>query len=134
MPKINQPLKLNIRAYLISPKTFKGIPMARAIIPLTATQIKQAKPKEKDYKLSDGGGGLYLQVTKAGGKYWKLKYKLDNKESKISLGICYFTRLTQIFERSRLEHKSTEITSRYYLKFGKVNQNDIRNQLETLSA
>lgn len=33
-----------------------------------------------------------------------------------------------------LGHKSTEITSRYYLKFGKVNQNDIRQQLESLSA
>jgi len=33
-----------------------------------------------------------------------------------------------------LGHKSTEITSRYYLKFGKVNQNDIREQLESLSA
>ena len=39
--------------------------MARRITPLTATQIKQTKPKEKDYKLSDGGG-LYLLVTKAG--------------------------------------------------------------------
>ena len=59
--------------------------MARAITPLTATQIKQAKPRDKDYKLSDGGG-LYLLVTRAGGKHWKLKYKIDAKESKISLG------------------------------------------------
>ncbi len=59
--------------------------MARTITPLTATQIKQSKPKSKDYKLSDGGG-LYLLITKAGGKHWKLKYKLDSKESKISLG------------------------------------------------
>lgn len=33
-----------------------------------------------------------------------------------------------------LGHKSTEITSRYYLKFGKVKQSDIRDQLESLSA
>jgi integrase len=33
-----------------------------------------------------------------------------------------------------LGHKSTEITSRYYLKFGKVNPSDIRDQLESLSA
>jgi len=59
--------------------------MARKITPLTATQIKQAKPKEKDYKLSDGGG-LYLLVTKKGGKHWKLKYKFDGKEKKLSLG------------------------------------------------
>ena len=59
--------------------------MARKITPLTATQIKQAKPKEKDYKLSDGGG-LYLLITKSGGKHWKLKYKFDGKEKKLSLG------------------------------------------------
>ncbi|PHS57417.1 MAG: integrase [Sulfurimonas sp.] len=59
--------------------------MGRKITTLSDTQIKNAKPKDKDYKLSDGGG-LYLLVTKAGGKHWKLKYKLDNKESKISLG------------------------------------------------
>ncbi len=59
--------------------------MARTYSPLTATQIKQAKPKIKDYKLSDGGG-LYLLVTKAGGKHWKLKYKFNGKETKLSLG------------------------------------------------
>ncbi|WP_321777598.1 Arm DNA-binding domain-containing protein [Sulfurimonas sp.] len=59
--------------------------MARTITPLTDTKIKTTKPKEKDYKLSDGGG-LYLLVTKAGGKHWKLKYRFDNKEQKLSLG------------------------------------------------
>jgi len=59
--------------------------MARTITALTATQIKQAKPKPKEYKLSDGGG-LYLLVTKSGGKHWKLKYKYEDKESKVSLG------------------------------------------------
>ena len=29
--------------------------MARQTVPLTATQIKNAKPKDKKYKLSDGG-------------------------------------------------------------------------------
>jgi len=38
--------------------------MARATTALTATQIKTTKPKEKDYKLFDGGG-LYLLVSKA---------------------------------------------------------------------
>ena len=56
--------------------------MARKITPLTATQIKQAKPKEKDYKLSDGRG-LYLLVTKSGGKHWKLKYTFNGKEKKL---------------------------------------------------
>ena len=59
--------------------------MARKITPLTATQIKQAKPREKDYKLSDGGG-LYLLVTKRNTKLWRLKYKFDGKEKLLSLG------------------------------------------------
>ena len=59
--------------------------MARTIQALTATQIKQAKPKEKDYKLSDGGG-LYLLVTKRGTKLWRMKYKFDGKEKLLSLG------------------------------------------------
>ena len=59
--------------------------MARTTTPLTDTKIKTSKAKEKDYKLSDGGG-LYLLVTKAGGKHWKLKYRFNNKEKKLSLG------------------------------------------------
>ncbi len=60
--------------------------MARLIKPLTATQVQNAKPKDKPYKLFDGGG-LFLQVTPAGGKHWKLKYRRnDGKEGMLSLG------------------------------------------------
>jgi hypothetical protein len=43
---------------------------------LTATAVKQAKPKDKPYKLADG---LYLHV-KPNGKYWRYKYRFANKE------------------------------------------------------
>jgi len=59
--------------------------MARTVLPLTDTKIKNAKEKEKDYKLSDGGG-LYLLITRSGGKHWKLKYVFDGKEKKLSIG------------------------------------------------
>lgn len=52
---------------------------------LTDVKIKSAKPQDKDYKLSDDGG-LYLLVTKAGGKLWKLKYRYNRKEKKLSFG------------------------------------------------
>lgn len=42
---------------------------------LNARQIDTAKPKEKAYKLADGGG-LYLLVKPNGGKYWRLKYRV----------------------------------------------------------
>ncbi len=68
--------------------------MARVIQPLTALQVKQAKPREKDYKLSDGGG-LYLLISKVGGKHWKLKFRFDNKEKKLSLGAYQFITLSE---------------------------------------
>lgn len=60
--------------------------MARTTLPLTNTQIKSVKPKEKDYKLFDGGG-LFLLVAKTGGKRWRLKYRFNNKEKVIALGL-----------------------------------------------
>eukprot|EP01034_Spumella_vulgaris_P034081 gene34081-42026_t len=41
--------------------------MPRTVIPLTDTQVKNAKPKDKPYKLADGGG-LYLEVMPTGAK------------------------------------------------------------------
>ena len=60
--------------------------MARLIKPLTATQVSNARPKAKMYKLFDGGG-LFLQVNPSGGKHWKMKYrKNDGKESLLTFG------------------------------------------------
>jgi hypothetical protein len=42
-------------------------------------QIRTAKPRENDYKLSDGGG-LYLLVTSGDSKRWRFKYRFDGKE------------------------------------------------------
>ena len=41
---------------------------------LTDRQCKAAKPRDKTYKLSDGGG-LYLEVSQTGSKYWRMKYR-----------------------------------------------------------
>lgn len=55
-------------------------------MPLTNTQCKNAKPKEKPCKLADGGG-LYLEVMPNGSKYWRLKYRFLNKEKRLALGV-----------------------------------------------
>lgn len=52
---------------------------------LTDTAIRSAKSRARDYKLADGGG-LYLLVTAAGGRLWRLKYRVDGVERKLSLG------------------------------------------------
>lgn len=56
------------------------------IMKLNARQIDTAKPKEKPYKLSDGGG-LYLLINPNGTKYWRLKYRINNKEKLLALGV-----------------------------------------------
>ena len=57
-----------------------------APMPLTDTAIRNAKPGNKPAKLSDGGG-LYLEVAPTtGGKWWRLKYRIDGREKRISLG------------------------------------------------
>ncbi|MEE3012158.1 MAG: Arm DNA-binding domain-containing protein [Pseudomonadota bacterium] len=39
---------------------------------LSNTQIPKAKPDAKSYRLYDENG-LYLEITTAGGKLWRLK-------------------------------------------------------------
>ncbi|MCL2789862.1 MAG: integrase arm-type DNA-binding domain-containing protein [Desulfobulbus sp.] len=60
--------------------------MARLIKPLTVTQVNNAKPRTKMYKMFDGGG-LFLQVNPSGGKHWKMKYRKDDgKEGLLTFG------------------------------------------------
>ena len=52
---------------------------------LTIVAINHAKPKDKTYGLYDKKG-LYLEVTKAGGKLWRLKYRFGGKEKRLAIG------------------------------------------------
>ena len=52
---------------------------------LTEIEVRNAKPREKDWKLADEKG-LYLFISKAGGKLWRLKFRFHGKEKKLSLG------------------------------------------------
>lgn len=52
---------------------------------LTAVQVKNAAPRERDYGLADGGG-LFLWVRAVGGKSWRFRFRLDGKQSHISFG------------------------------------------------
>jgi hypothetical protein len=53
---------------------------------LTDTTIRNAKPGERPVRLFDGGG-LYLEVSPTGGKWWRLKYRFNGKEKRLSLGV-----------------------------------------------
>ncbi|ASJ92020.1 tyrosine-type recombinase/integrase [Porphyrobacter sp. CACIAM 03H1] len=52
---------------------------------LSEMAVRQAKAKDKDYKLSDSEG-LYLFVAKSGRRSWRLKYRFAGKERRLILG------------------------------------------------
>jgi integrase len=53
---------------------------------LTQVGIRNTKPREKAYKLTDEKG-LFLFVTPSGGKYWRFKYRFGGKEKKLAFGV-----------------------------------------------
>lgn len=52
---------------------------------LTDAQIRKIKPLEKKKRYTDEKG-LYLEVTPAGGKFWRLKYRFNGRESTLTIG------------------------------------------------
>lgn len=61
--------------------------MPKIVKPLTLGQVKAARPKDKLYKLPDGGG-LALWVLPTGGKSWRLTYtRHDGKQDTLTLGL-----------------------------------------------
>jgi integrase len=54
-------------------------------MPLNEMKIRNARPKEKPFKLTDGDG-LFLLVTPQGGKWWRFRYRFDGKEKMLSFG------------------------------------------------
>lgn len=62
-------------------------------MPLSDVGIRKAKPginpkgepTTKPYKMGDAGG-MYLEVSPAGGKLWRFKYRFAGKEKRLALG------------------------------------------------
>jgi integrase len=52
---------------------------------LTDTSIRNAKPQRKATRLFDERG-LYVEISPAGGKWWRFKYRFNGKEKRLSLG------------------------------------------------
>lgn len=54
-------------------------------MPLTDIAVRQARPKDKIYTLTDGRG-LGLCVKPGGGKSWYFRYYWSGKQKRIALG------------------------------------------------
>ncbi|MGH8829805.1 MAG: Arm DNA-binding domain-containing protein, partial [Polaromonas sp.] len=50
---------------------------------LTDAKLRNLTERGKHFD----GGGLYLEVTKAGGRYWRLKYRHGGKEKRLAFGV-----------------------------------------------
>jgi integrase len=57
----------------------------RTVTPLNDTQIKTTKPRDKDFTLPDGNG-LQLLVKSTGTKIWEVRYTVNSKPSKTTIG------------------------------------------------
>jgi integrase len=67
-------------------------------MPLSDTAIRKAKPTDKTQRLFDGGG-LYLEITPAGGKLWRQKYRFGGKEKRLAHGTYPEVSLAEARER-----------------------------------
>jgi Arm DNA-binding domain len=56
-------------------------------MPLTALKISKVKPDAERMLLLFDGRGLYLEIARSGGKWWRLKYRIGGKEKRLSLGV-----------------------------------------------
>lgn len=52
-------------------------------MPLTDAKLRTLATPGKHFD----GGGLYMELTKAGGRYWRLKYRIAGKENRLALGV-----------------------------------------------
>lgn len=65
---------------------------------LTDTTCKNAKAKDKPYKIADEKG-MFLLVNPNGAKYFRLKYRISGKEKLLALGVYPDTSLKQAREK-----------------------------------
>jgi hypothetical protein len=68
---------------------------------LTNAAAKNAKAKDKPYKLADADG-MFLFVKCNGLKYWRFKYRFSDKEKLLALGV--YPDVTLIDARKQRDH------------------------------
>ena len=62
-----------------------NMPKANRIL-LTDAVIRAAVPRAKVWRLYDSLG-LIVDVHPSGGKYWRIKYRVDGREKRLALGV-----------------------------------------------
>ena len=76
--------------------------MPRITNPLTNTEVSKAKPRDKVYSLSDGGG-LQLRIKPSGSKTWLLDYYRPYTKKRTSISFGAFPEVSLAEARSKRE-------------------------------
>jgi integrase len=93
-------------------------------MPLTHVQIVNAKTREKSYRMFDGRG-LYIEISPAGGRGWRFKYRIGGKEKRLSFGV--YPNVSLKVAREKLEG------ARKHLEGGR-DPGALRKPIETIST
>ncbi len=93
------------------------------MVKLTALQVRNAKSKEKSYKLSDGYG-LHFHVAKSGKRTWRYRYKIGGTESTYVLG--------EYPQMSLEKARTARMTARELVKEGKNPAHERREKIKAV--
>lgn len=76
-------------------------------MPLTDIAVRQAKARDRAYKLSDGAG-LCLLIQPSGAKYWRFRHLWAGREKMLSVGVYPQTSLSQARARTQEARKTLD--------------------------
>ena len=88
-------------AILLVTRTVKIMP--KVVKSLTDTQVRLAKPREKNYKISDGNG-MYLLVKVDGSKHWRLDYTRPILQKRNTLAFGGYPDVSLSEARAKRDH------------------------------
>lgn len=85
--------------------------MARAVKPLTDTQLKTAKVKDKDYVLSDGNG-LQFKFRANGSRLWNFNYYHPHTKKRINMGLGTYPTVS-LKQARKLTNEARELLAQH---------------------
>jgi hypothetical protein len=106
--------------------------------PLTNTEVKQAKPKDKIYKLGDGSG-LQLRVKPNGSKSWLLDYLKPYTKKRTTIGLGSYPAVS-LADARKLRDQARELLAKdidpkeYKDEFTRQQQEQLSNTLKQVTA
>ncbi len=100
--------------------------MAKIVKPLTNTQVSKSKPNGKIQNLTDGGG-LYLHISKAGTKAWRIDFTTPITKKRVTITLGQYPEITLAAARQM------RADVKYHLANGddprKIKKDDERQQI-----